>query len=34
VRSGRGVGLYLCRANLAAGGHNIWAHQTMEWVHL
>jgi signal transduction histidine kinase len=24
VRSGRGVGLYLCRANLAAGGHNIW----------
>ena len=23
VRSGRGVGLYLCRANLAAGGHTI-----------
>ena len=23
VRGGRGVGLYLCRANLAAGGHTI-----------
>jgi signal transduction histidine kinase len=23
VRGGRGVGLYLCRANLAAGGHSI-----------
>lgn len=23
VRGGRGVGLYLCRTNLAAGGHNI-----------
>lgn len=23
-RGGRGVGLYLCRANLAAGGHKIW----------
>ena len=23
VRGGRGVGLYLCRANLAAGGHKI-----------
>jgi len=23
IRSGRGVGLYLCRANLAAGGHTI-----------
>jgi signal transduction histidine kinase len=23
LRGGRGVGLYLCRANLAAGGHNI-----------
>jgi len=23
-RGGRGVGLYLCRANLAAGGHQIW----------
>ncbi len=23
IRGGRGVGLYLCRANLAAGGHNI-----------
>ncbi|MEH0021453.1 MAG: ATP-binding protein, partial [Desulfobacter sp.] len=24
VRGGRGVGLYLCRANLAAGGHKIY----------
>jgi signal transduction histidine kinase len=24
VRGGRGVGLYLCRANLAAGGHSIF----------
>ncbi len=24
VRGGRGVGLYLCRANLAAGGHSIY----------
>lgn len=23
LRGGRGVGLYLCRANLAAGGHTI-----------
>lgn len=23
-RGGRGVGLYLCRANLMAGGHHIW----------
>lgn len=23
-RGGRGVGLYLCRTNLAAGGHQIW----------
>jgi signal transduction histidine kinase len=23
-RGGRGVGLYLCRTNLAAGGHKIW----------
>ena len=23
VRGGRGVGLYLCRANLASGGHTI-----------
>lgn len=28
VRGGRGVGLYLCRANLAAGGHSI--HYTTE----
>ena len=24
IRGGRGVGLYLCRTNLAAGGHNIF----------
>jgi signal transduction histidine kinase len=34
IRGGRGVGLYLCRANLSAGGHSIEYHDGPEWTGL